>query len=145
MTSFTSPKKRSLMASSKLRRALRGHGHALSPIVHIGKGGASPAVIKQAEQALADHELIKVKVDADSPDDRFAAADLLGAQPGVSVVQIVGHSILIYKRHPQKPRYEGSRAKGGAEEGAGKGPRKSTGKRPGRRSGKRAAKDAARR
>ncbi len=150
MTSSTSPKKRSLMPSSKLRRALRGHGHALSPIVHIGKGGASPAVLKQAEQALADHELVKVKVDADSPDDRFATADLLGAQPGVSVVQIVGHSILIYKRHPQKPRYEGSRADKGPGKGADKGPekgagKKGAGKRPGRRSGKRAAKDAARR
>jgi RNA-binding protein len=145
MISSTSPKKRSLMPSSKLRRSLRGHGHALSPIVHIGKGGASPAVIKQAEQALADHELVKVKVDADSPDDRFAAADLLGAQPGVSVVQIVGRAILIYKRNPHKPRYDGGTdVVGGAAKRPGKHsdkrPAKRSGKRPGRRTGKRAAK-----
>lgn len=110
-----SPKKRSLMPSGKLRRALRGHGHHLSAIVQIGKGGASPAVLKQVEQALADHELVKVRVDADSPDDRFAAADALGALPGVNVVQILGRAILIYKRHPQKPRYEGKRAAAAAE------------------------------
>jgi len=110
MNPATSPKKRALMPSTKLRRALRGHGHHLSPIVQIGKGGASPAVLKQVEQALADHELVKVKVDADSPDDRFAVADELAALPGVNVVQLLGRAILIYKRHPQKPRYEGRKA-----------------------------------
>jgi RNA-binding protein len=110
MVQAESPKKRWLMPSGKLRRSLRAHGHALSPIVQIGKGGLTPAVIKQVEQALADHELVKVKVDADSPDDRFAAAERLSAQPGVNVVQIVGRAILIYKRHPQKPRFEGRKA-----------------------------------
>jgi RNA-binding protein len=108
-------KKRALMPSGKLRRALRGHGHHLSPIVQIGKGGASHAVLGQVTQTLADHELVKVRVDADSPEDRFAVADALGALPGVNVVQIVGHSILIYKRHPKEPRYEGRRAEAKAK------------------------------
>lgn len=116
MSSPTNPKKRALMPSGKLRRALRGHGHHLSPIVQIGKGGASPAVLAQVTQALADHELVKVRVDADSPEDRFAVADALGALPGVNVVQIVGRSILIYKRHPKEPRYEGRRAEEKAKE-----------------------------
>jgi RNA-binding protein len=114
MTSPTSPKKRALMPSTKLRRALRGHGHHLSPIVQIGKGGASSGVLKQVEQALADHELVKARVDADSPEDRFVVADALGALPGVNVVQVVGHAILIYKRHPKNPRFEGRRAEAGA-------------------------------
>ena len=140
MISPTSPKKRSLMPSGKLRQALRGHGHKLSPIVHIGKGGFSPAVIKQVEQALADHELVKMKVDADSPDDRFAVAESVAALPGVNVVQIVGHAILIYKRHPREPRYEGGAPKVPADDSAAKRPaKKGSGKRPGRRSGKRAA------
>ena len=70
-------------------------------------------MLKQVEQALADHELVKARVDADSPDDRFAAADALGALPGVNVVQVLGGAILIYKRHPKHPRYEGK--KGGSE------------------------------
>src|SRR5260221_2533539 len=99
MISPSSPKKRSLMPSSKLRQSLRGHGHKLSPIVQIGKGGLTPAVIKQVEPTLADHELVKTKVDADSPDDRFAVAPSLAALPGVSVLPIVGRPILICKRH----------------------------------------------
>lgn len=98
------------MPSSKLRRALRGHGHGLSPIVQIGKAGVTEGVVKQVAQALADHELIKLRVDADSPADRFAVADDLSARPGVNVVQIVGGMILLYKRDPHRPRYEGRRA-----------------------------------
>jgi RNA-binding protein len=138
----TSNKKRSLMPSTKLRRALRGHGHHLTPIVQVGKAGASEAVLKQVEQALADHELVKVRVDADSPDDRFAAADGLAALPGVNVVQILGRAILLYKRHPQKPRYEGKRAAAAAAAKSGGGEaeptsqaKRSKGKRP---TGKRA-------
>jgi RNA-binding protein len=139
MISPTSPKKRSLMPSGKLRQSLRGHGHKLSPIVHIGKGGLSPAVIKQVEQSLADHELIKMKVDADSPDDRFAVAESAAALPGVNVVQIVGHAILIYKRHPREPRYEGGGPEARAAKAAAKEAAKGAGKRPGKRTGKRAA------
>jgi RNA-binding protein len=134
MISPTSPKKRSLMPSSQLRRSLRAHGHALSALVQVGKGGLSPGVIKQIGQTLADHELVKLKVDTDSPDDRLAVAERLGALPGVNVVQIVGHAILIYKRHPQQPRFEGGAAKSGtAKETA-----KPTPKRPPKRTGKRA-------
>jgi len=110
MVSSISAKKRALMPSGALRRSLRAHGHHLSPIVQIGKGGVSAGVLKQVEQALGDHELVKVRVDADSPEDRFAAADALGAHPGVNVVQVVGRAILVYKRHPHKPRYEGRHA-----------------------------------
>jgi RNA-binding protein len=137
MISATSPKKRSLMPSGKLRQSLRGHGHKLSALVHVGKGGLSPAVIKQVEQTLADHELVKVKVDTDSPDDRLAVAELLAARPGVNIVQIVGHAILIYKRHPQKPRFEPGAAEVRAAERAAKRPGKPAGKRTGKRAAKR--------
>ena len=100
-----------LMPASDLRRALRGHGHAMSPIVQIGKLGVTEAVIKQVEQALADHELIKVKIGGECPVDRHDVADRLGQEPGVNVVQMVGRVLLLYKRHPRTPKYEGKRAK----------------------------------
>jgi RNA-binding protein len=128
----TNPKKKSLMPSGELRRSLRGHGHALSALVQIGKAGVTDGVVKQVHQALADHELVKVKVSADSPADRFSVAERLAEEPGVNIVQILGHVILAYKRHPHKPRFEGKRARpereGDASEKASKarkaGPRK---------------------
>jgi RNA-binding protein len=100
-----------LMPAGDLRRALRGHGHALSPIVHVGKAGVTPAVVKQVQQALADHELIKVKIARECPAGRDEVAERLDAEPGISIVQIVGRVLLVYKRHPKHPRYEGKRAR----------------------------------
>jgi RNA-binding protein len=100
-----------VMPASDLRRALRGHGHAMSAIVQIGKSGVTDAVVKQVEQALSDHELMKVKIGGECPQDRHEVAERLGAEPGVNLVQMVGRVLLLYKRHPQKPRYEGKRAR----------------------------------
>ena len=99
-----------LMPASELRRALRGHGHAMSAIVHIGKAGVTDGILKQLQQALADHELVKVKIARECPVDRFDVAARLDAEPGVAIVQLVGRMLLLYKRHPQTPRYEGKRA-----------------------------------
>lgn len=107
----TNPKKRSLMPSTPLRRRLRGAGHALSAVVRVGKEGVTPAITKHLTQVLFDHELVKVKLEAECPQDRFTVAELLGDGPGVNVVQILGKTILLYKRHPQHPRYEGERAR----------------------------------
>jgi len=95
------------MPSTPLRRVLRASGHALQAVVQIGKGGTNEAVIAQVTRALFDHELIKVKLGQECPETRFAVAESLGEEPGVNVVQILGRTILLYKRHPQKPRFEG--------------------------------------
>jgi RNA-binding protein len=106
MPAPTSPKKKSLMPSTPLRRKLRGAGHALSPVVQIGKDGTTEGVVKQVHQALADHELIKVKTGTECPESRFEVAERLAAVAGVQVAQILGRTILLYQRDPQKSRYE---------------------------------------
>jgi RNA-binding protein len=94
------------MPSGPLRRTLRAAGHHLSPIVQVGKEGATEAVARQLEQALYDHELVKVKVGAESPEDRFEAAERLAAAAGGQLAQILGRTLLVYKRHPETPRFE---------------------------------------
>jgi RNA-binding protein len=114
----TNPKKRSLMPSTELRRRLRGHGHALAAIVHIGKEGVTRGLVGHLTLTLFDHELVKVRLAAECPDDRFAIAERLAAEPGVNIVQILGRTILLYKRHPQEPKFEGKRVKAGASDGS---------------------------
>jgi RNA-binding protein len=115
-----------LMPAGDLRRALRGHGHAMSPVVQIGKSGVTEAVIRQVHQALADHELIKVKIGGECPIDRHAVADRLGGEPGINVVQTVGRVLLLYKRHPRTPRYEGKQATAPKSGSAARPPRRRT-------------------
>jgi RNA-binding protein len=102
----TNPKKKSLMPSGPLRRALRAAGHHLAPVVQVGKEGATDAVVRQLAQALLDHELVKVKVGTESPEDRFEAADRLAGAAQAQLAQILGRTLLLYRKHPKKPRFE---------------------------------------
>jgi RNA-binding protein len=105
MPAATNPKKRALMPSTPLRRKLRGAGHALAPVVQIGKEGTSAAVVRQIHAALADHELIKIKLGSECPESRFEVADALAAEAGVEIAQILGRTLLVYKRDPEVARF----------------------------------------
>jgi RNA-binding protein len=102
----TNPKKHSLMPSGALRKALRAAGHHLSPIVQVGKEGVTPAVLAQLDEALGAHELVKLKVGTETPEDRFGVAEQLAATPDTHLAQIIGRVILVYRKHPVKPRFE---------------------------------------
>lgn len=102
----TNPKKRSLMPSGPLRKKLRAAGHHLSPVVQVGKDGVTAGVVQQLAQALHDHELVKVKVGTESPQDRFEVAEHLASEADAQLAQILGRTMLVYKKHPEKPRFE---------------------------------------
>lgn len=48
--------------TTKQRAALRSMGAVMEPVLHIGKEGITPTVIKQCWDALEARELIKVQV-----------------------------------------------------------------------------------
>lgn len=106
MPAPVSPRKRMLMPSSPLRRRLRAAGHHLAPVVQVGKDGVSEAVIRQLDGALWAHELVKVKIGTESPEDRHEAAGRLGEGAGALVAQVLGRTVLVYRKHPEKPRFE---------------------------------------
>ncbi len=85
------------------RRALRGLGHHLKPVVQIGKGGVTEGVVGAARDALERHELIKVTVLPESPDDRKTAPQMLADATGAHVAQILGRTSLLYRRRHDDP------------------------------------------
>jgi RNA-binding protein len=94
------------MPASKLRKALRAAGHHLSPVVQVGKEGLTKAVVAALDEQLLAHELVKVKIGSESPEDRFEVAAGLAALPGAHVAQLLGRTVLLYRKHPKKPRFE---------------------------------------
>jgi RNA-binding protein len=126
MPAPTNPKKRALMPSSKLRKTLRAAGHHLSPVVQVGKEGVTPAVIRALDEQLTAHELVKVKVGTETPEDRFEAAEKLAAEADAQLAQILGRTFLVYRRHPEKPRFEPLEAGPSRAPAAGEGGRKRT-------------------
>lgn len=92
--------------TGKQRRHLRGLGHALEPVLQVGKGGVTDAVIAAADDALLTHELIKVRRGSECPTDRDEVGAALAAGTGAEVVQRLGRTLLLYRPHPETPRLQ---------------------------------------
>ena len=88
--------------SESQKRYLRGLGHKLKPIVMIGDGGLSDALLAEFEQSLAHHELIKVRVRAGDRDARDAVIAALCDAGAATLVQRIGNVALLYRENPDK-------------------------------------------
>jgi RNA-binding protein len=89
--------------TGKQRRHLRGLAHGLQPVVLIGQRGATEGVVRQVDRALHDHELIKVKVGRESPDDADEVAVRLRTATGCEVAGHVGRILILYRRRAEHP------------------------------------------
>jgi RNA-binding protein len=86
------------MLTGKQKRYLRGLGHGLKPVLRIGKNEINAALTAEADAALATHELIKVKILESCEMDRHAVAESLARASGAEVAQILGRTLLIYRK-----------------------------------------------
>lgn len=93
------------MLTGKQKRFLRGLGHDLKPVVTIGKGEINEAVCQETSAALECHELIKVKILESCLMDRYDVAEKLGNACSAEVAQILGRTILLYKKK-KEPKIE---------------------------------------
>ena len=86
------------------RRYLRGLANPRKALVHVGEGGVSPGVIGAIHRALDDHELVKVRLR--EPDDKKATARELAQRSGAELCGLVGHTVILYRPHPEQPQIE---------------------------------------
>lgn len=84
--------------TGKQKRHLRGLGHALSTTVALGKEGMTESVLRKARLELEFHELIKVKVGDGCLDPAADVGAWLATELDASVAQVIGHTVLLYKR-----------------------------------------------
>ncbi len=90
--------------TGKQKRHLRALGNKLSPVVRLGKDGLDEGVVRAVNDALTQHELIKVKLELGGSEDRFEAANFLAEQTKSAIAQVMGGTILLYRRHPKEPK-----------------------------------------
>lgn len=97
------PRKPNQDLSGKQRRHLRALAHHLSPLVQIGKEGITEGVEEALREALARHELVKVRVLETAPADRAEVGPPLARVTGSHVVGELGRIVLLYRMHDEKP------------------------------------------
>ena len=89
------------MTSSE-RARLRGIANGLEPIIHIGKEGITPALLKQSDDALTARELIKGTVLKNCDYTAKEALQMLCEQLGAEGVQAIGRRFTLYRPKPEE-------------------------------------------
>ena len=92
------------MLNSRQRAQLRGMANGYEPILHIGKGGITDEVIKQADDALTARELIKARVLETAPQTTREAAEDLARKSKSDVVQVVGFVFILYRENKENKK-----------------------------------------
>jgi RNA-binding protein len=90
--------------TGKQLRFLRARAHRLKPIIIIGSERCSPGVVSHVEQALEQHELLKVRLTDAEKEEVLAAAEALSQGTGCVIAQRIGHTLVLYRaRQEGKP------------------------------------------
>lgn len=78
-------------------RQLRAIAHKLKPIVTVAQKGLSETVHKEIDQALARHELIKVKIVVGDRDVRKEVSAEICEQTRCELVQSIGNIVVLFR------------------------------------------------
>jgi len=85
--------------TSRQTGQLRSLAQRLDPILHLGKAGMTDAFVASVDQALNDHELIKIKFTA-FKDTKKPLAEEIATRTQSELVWIVGHVAVLYREQP---------------------------------------------
>lgn len=94
------------MLTGKQKRFLRSLANTMEPVVQVGKDSVTDNVAFSLNEALTARELIKVKVLKNCLDEMSDVAEELAAKGNAELVQIIGRTVVLYRRNPKKPMIE---------------------------------------
>lgn len=90
--------------TGKERAALRSQAHHLTPLVHVGHQGLTPAVFKSLDDALRARELVKIQLGRTVDVPAKDAANALATAAVADVVQVIGRTVTLYRHNPELKR-----------------------------------------
>jgi RNA-binding protein len=93
-----------MQLTEKQRRHLKALAHPLKPVILMGNAGLTEAVVQATVLALADHELIKVRLPGLKRQERDAALLSLAERTDSAMVTRIGHVAVLYRPDPSLPR-----------------------------------------
>jgi len=96
--------------SSQQVRKLRGFAHALKVIVMVGNNGLTENVVNEIDNALEQHELLKIRVSADDRDNRDEMIQTILEKTGSELIQRIGHVAVLFRTNPEMPKVDPGKA-----------------------------------
>lgn len=86
---------------SKTRQKLKAKAHSLKPVVIVGGNGLTDSVQNEIDCALQAHELIKIRVNAESKAERQQLASEICEHQQADLINMIGHIVTIYRVNPE--------------------------------------------
>ena len=90
------------MLTGKQRAFLKGLAMDLQPTVYIGKAGITDTVLKEIDDYLTAHELVKVKVQEGAETQPKEAANVIAAKLRAEYVQSMGRRFVLYRQSKER-------------------------------------------
>ena len=85
------------MISQADKKRFKAIAHHLKPIVFVAANGLSDSVVREIERALADHELIKIRIAAGNREKRREMIEAASAATRSEIVQTIGSIAVLYR------------------------------------------------
>lgn len=88
--------------STKQKQFLKGLAHSIKPVVQLGANGFTEGVLAEIDNALAHHELIKVKVPSDDREEKALIMDAIVRETQAHKLQVIGHVLILYRQSEEQ-------------------------------------------
>jgi len=85
------------------RKRLRELAHGLDPVIQIGKRGVTDEVMRQIDNVLTDHELIKIRFN-DFKEEKKDLSARIAEETGSELVGMIGNIAIFYRENPEKEK-----------------------------------------
>ena len=91
------------MLKGSVRKYLRGLAHHLKPVVIVGQSGITKSLTHAVEQALDDHELIKIRFNSFKTHKQELVREI-ETKTRSEMVGLIGHVAIFYRQQadPEK-------------------------------------------
>jgi RNA-binding protein len=87
-----------------MKRRIKREMTREKPTIWVGKGGASQDLLEEIGKQLEQREIVKVKIlkSALEENKAYAIASLIANQTGATIVEVRGHTLVLYKRREKR-------------------------------------------
>jgi RNA-binding protein len=86
-----------MMLTRTFLKNLNTRAQQLRPVILIGSNGLTESVHHEIDTALNTHELIKIRVNAESKETRQTMTSTIAEKHQATIVQTIGHVLVIYR------------------------------------------------
>jgi RNA-binding protein len=92
------------MLTPKMKRRIKRELSVEKPTIWVGKEGATPQVMNEISRQLEKREILKVRIlkSALKTEEAKGVASKIVEQTGSTLIEVRGHTLLLYKRRKKK-------------------------------------------